>query len=119
VIGCAATTDTVDVPPFEPATAVIVTLAGEEGAVKFPLLSIVPEEAVHVELVAVSPRNAVNCTVWPTGTLAEPGRITSAPFTGLVPPELPPPQAFNVTRPAIMPATTTKSLMLFRIENLP
>jgi hypothetical protein len=38
----------------------MVTLVGDDGAVKFPLLSIVPAEAVQVELVAVSPRNAVN-----------------------------------------------------------
>jgi hypothetical protein len=84
VIGCAATTCTVVVPPFEPAVAVSVTLPGEEGAVKSPLELTVPPEAVHDELVAVLSRYAVNCTDCPIGTLGEPGKIVSAPFTGVV-----------------------------------
>ena len=96
-----------------------VTLPGEEGAVKSPVELTVPAEAVHDELVAVLSRYAVNCTDCPTGTLGEPGKIVSAPFTGVVwPPPPPPPHATSKTIPNIA-ATNAMERTRFRISNLP
>ena len=79
---CAATTLTVAVPVFEPEVAVIVTLPGAVGAVKTPVPSMVPPLAVQVTEVLAPFRNAVNCAVWLTGTLEEPGSTTRSLTVG-------------------------------------
>ena len=79
---CAATTFTVVVPVFDPDVAVIVTLAGAVGAVKRPVLSMVPALADQVAEVLAPFRNAENCAVWLTGTLEEPGTTTRSFIVG-------------------------------------
>ena len=116
--GCAATTCTVVVPALEPAVAVIVTLAGADGAVNIPVLSIVPLLAVQVADCPTPARYALNCPVCETGMLADPGTITRSFVGGFGVPPPPPPQAVNTIELAIATATSANSPIFFRIRVL-